>query len=58
MGVAFISSSDIFVQSPDEQYLSFPFSSTGLSMVESLCRLFCSLHVLATCAISRVLLCF
>lgn len=55
MGVTFISSSDVFVQSPDEQYLSFPLSSTGKSMDESCCGLFCSLHVLATCAISRVL---
>ena len=48
MSVAFISSSEVFVQSPDEQYLSFPLSSTGKNMDESFGGLFCSLRVLAT----------
>lgn len=48
MGVAFISSSEVFDQSPDEQYLSFPLSSTAKIMDESFSGLFCSLHVLVT----------
>lgn len=48
MGVAFISSSEVFVQSPDEQYLPFPLSSTAKIMDGSFSGLFRSLHALVT----------
>lgn len=56
--VAFISSSEVFVQSPDEWYFSFPLSSTGKNVDESLSGLFCQLCVPVTVPLSHVLLCF